>query len=608
MKRAKDGAVPSATVASRNNTGTQDEIVGQCSYIGPLKEGNVLINTNDPNNSSPCLSGPTSYANFVTEEPSRNVSPTTRKSVNFCTFITPARNEAYSWGMSSYARAIIELQDDVKLKDTIMVAMPKLVGEGFYMCTIRVKYEWKPPICSSCKVFSHYLDECSKNIGLDVVKILKTPRQAARGVQQVELSSQKVSNSNPFDALNFVEDDDNLGTNGGNSKSAEKGSLNVAHGSSSNTPIIEKIEKLERQILDGELMFVDDDGKPLYKVVTKGNEDSESEVEAVFDGTANLMASTSLKGRSDKARLSNSDALRHTINTTLVPPGLPTHSLSGTRRRPTPRLLILPFVSSISPKTIRTYARIYIPPIEPILGERARILLLTMMTYQLDLFTPHPLLHPHSRCLSTSEELEAFHGHDAEDHASNAQEEARQKKKEALEEVIQVQPYAYIKRFQENLILLCPGNGTQHRPVVDSLIEGFISSIQGNGTIIHTSLGLREAINMASLFDDTSVQVLGGKPRAANGNKNGRKQLLHNPTTLTTLATATRQALETARVFTAGQGSYAGKLPHCGKCGRHHMTMPSCWLLTVEKEGIRTKTALALTSPCKQKRTRKQED
>ncbi|GJT01820.1 reverse transcriptase domain-containing protein [Tanacetum coccineum] len=27
---------------------------------------------------------------------------------------------------------------------------------------------------------------------------------------------------------------------------------------------------------------------------------------------------------------------------------------------------------------------------------------------------------------------------------------------------------------------------------------------------------------------------------------------------------------ETARVFTAGQGSYAGKLPYCGKCGRHH--------------------------------------
>ncbi|GJU79334.1 putative reverse transcriptase domain-containing protein [Tanacetum coccineum] len=35
---------------------------------------------------------------------------------------------------------------------------------------------------------------------------------------------------------------------------------------------------------------------------------------------------------------------------------------------------------------------------------------------------------------------------------------------------------------------------------------------------------------------------------------------------------------ETARVFTAGQGSYAGKLPYCGKCGRHHTDAcpPTC--------------------------------
>ncbi|GJS60372.1 putative reverse transcriptase domain-containing protein [Tanacetum coccineum] len=36
---------------------------------------------------------------------------------------------------------------------------------------------------------------------------------------------------------------------------------------------------------------------------------------------------------------------------------------------------------------------------------------------------------------------------------------------------------------------------------------------------------------------------------------------------------------ETARVFTAGQGSYACKLPHCEKCGRHHTDAcpPACY-------------------------------
>ncbi|GKG35594.1 zinc knuckle CX2CX4HX4C containing protein, partial [Tanacetum coccineum] len=87
-----------------------------------------------------------------------------------------------SWGRSSYARAMIELRADEELKDTIMVAMPKLVGEGFNMCTIRVEYEWKPPRCSSCKVFGHVLNECPKKIVSDVVKNLNNPRQATRGV------------------------------------------------------------------------------------------------------------------------------------------------------------------------------------------------------------------------------------------------------------------------------------------------------------------------------------------------------------------------------------------------------------------------------------------
>nr|GEY23572.1 hypothetical protein [Tanacetum cinerariifolium] len=38
-----------------------------------------------------------------------------------------------SWGRSSYAKAMIKLRVDVELKDTIVVAMPKLVGEGFYI-------------------------------------------------------------------------------------------------------------------------------------------------------------------------------------------------------------------------------------------------------------------------------------------------------------------------------------------------------------------------------------------------------------------------------------------------------------------------------------------
>ncbi|GKB00266.1 hypothetical protein Tco_0828259, partial [Tanacetum coccineum] len=88
--------------------------------------------------------------------------------------------------------------------------------------------------------------------------------------------------------------------------------------------------------------------------------------------------------------MSNSDELRHTDNTTLVPPRLPdTLPQVYHRRRPTLGLLILPSVSPFPP-TIRRTARISIPPIKPNLAEHARIYAINLNDYQLDPVTPPP--------------------------------------------------------------------------------------------------------------------------------------------------------------------------------------------------------------------------
>ncbi|GJX44442.1 putative reverse transcriptase domain-containing protein [Tanacetum coccineum] len=50
---------------------------------------------------------------------------------------------AFSEDGSSYAKAMIEMRADVELKDNIVVAMPKITGEGYYTCNIHVGYEWK---------------------------------------------------------------------------------------------------------------------------------------------------------------------------------------------------------------------------------------------------------------------------------------------------------------------------------------------------------------------------------------------------------------------------------------------------------------------------------
>ncbi|GKB34116.1 integrase, catalytic region, zinc finger, CCHC-type containing protein, partial [Tanacetum coccineum] len=63
-----------------------------------------------------------------------------------------------SWGRSSYTKAMIKLQADVELKDTIVVDFLKLVGEGF-LCAL-------------------YVLSMSGNL-----QNLSNPRQAVRGVQ-----------------------------------------------------------------------------------------------------------------------------------------------------------------------------------------------------------------------------------------------------------------------------------------------------------------------------------------------------------------------------------------------------------------------------------------
>ncbi|GJT71382.1 retrovirus-related pol polyprotein from transposon TNT 1-94 [Tanacetum coccineum] len=168
-----------------------------------------------------------------------------------------------SWGRSSYARVMIELRADVELKYNIVVAMPKITRKGDYTCNVRVKYELKPPRCSSCKVFGHIHEECPKNTGAGEKKTVKKPSQTSRGApvgQKIGVEPTiEVSNSNPFDVLNSVDNDVDSGT----------------------TPIIEKIRKFEDLLTSGQAVLVDKAGQSLKKVKFAGEYKSEDEFASV---------------------------------------------------------------------------------------------------------------------------------------------------------------------------------------------------------------------------------------------------------------------------------------------------------------------------------------
>ncbi|GJU12266.1 putative reverse transcriptase domain-containing protein [Tanacetum coccineum] len=132
---------------------------------------------------------------------------------------------------------------------------------------------------------------------------------------------------------------------------------------------------------------------------------------------------------------------------------------------------------------------------------------------------------------------------------------------------------AYNQRFQE-LILLCPEMVPNTNRLLERYIEGLPLNIKGNVTS-SKPVDLHEAIEMAQGLMYQVVQELGensGDKRKWNGNhynnSNANNTGNFNP----------NKRPETARVFTVGQGMYAGKLPFCGKCGRHHTDAcpPTC--------------------------------
>ncbi|GKE53187.1 hypothetical protein Tco_1488343 [Tanacetum coccineum] len=82
----------------------------------------------------------------------------------------------------------------------------------------------------------------------------------------------EVSNSNPFDVLDSVDNDAEFATNGGTTNlvnngatSSESSFMNIDNDGefASNTPIGVKIDKIERQICEGKLRPLDNDGNPL---------------------------------------------------------------------------------------------------------------------------------------------------------------------------------------------------------------------------------------------------------------------------------------------------------------------------------------------------------
>ncbi|GJY41461.1 hypothetical protein Tco_0428731 [Tanacetum coccineum] len=137
--------------------------------------------------------------------------------------------------------------------------------DGEVLHTVKVEYEWKPPRCGVCMVFEHDDMLCPKQ-PVEKPKKQHTNHDGFQHTYSYHVSRKVTSSTNPFDALNTIEEGDELGSNGGSSNSGKKVVQDVVgstSGSLSNTPLVARINDLESQMIEGKLVLLDDDGKSL---------------------------------------------------------------------------------------------------------------------------------------------------------------------------------------------------------------------------------------------------------------------------------------------------------------------------------------------------------
>ncbi|GJY00545.1 hypothetical protein Tco_0357563 [Tanacetum coccineum] len=107
-----------------------------------------------------------------------------------------------------------------------------------------------------------------------------------------------VSNSNPFEILNSVDNDVEFGTNEGTTNLVNNGAnssefsfMNVENSSTNTIPITDKIRKFEDLLIIRQAILVDETGNPLKNIKCPGDYDSENEVASVDNDMTRFMAS-----------------------------------------------------------------------------------------------------------------------------------------------------------------------------------------------------------------------------------------------------------------------------------------------------------------------------
>ncbi|GKA52133.1 zinc knuckle CX2CX4HX4C containing protein [Tanacetum coccineum] len=202
-----------------------------------------------------------------------------------------------SWGRSSFARCLIEVNSEADLVDVVTIGIPSLSEDDFTKETIRVEYEWRPPRCDTCKIFGHVHDYCPK-------KVVSPPIVATSNV--VTPNAEKTNDGFQTVGKKKKRKGKSKSTNGGQftgpsvkhnvryepkatTSAPKKGTTYVGYTSQS-TPMLKTTGNSSKK--DNLSM------SNSFSALNEEEEDDEEDVENMYDESANLIQNTKAGGSS----------------------------------------------------------------------------------------------------------------------------------------------------------------------------------------------------------------------------------------------------------------------------------------------------------------------
>ncbi|GJX32202.1 zinc knuckle CX2CX4HX4C containing protein [Tanacetum coccineum] len=213
-----------------------------------------------------------------------------------------------SWGRSSFARCLIEVNSEADLVDVVTIGIPSLSEDDFTKETIRVEYEWRPPRCDTCKIFGHVHDYCPK-------KVVSPPIVATSNV--VTPNAEKTNDGFQTVGKKKKRKGKSKSTNGGQftgpsvkhnvryepkatTSAPKKGTTYVGYTSQS-TPMLKTTGNSSKK--DNLSM------SNSFSALNEEEEEDEEDVENVYDESANLIQNTKAGGSSSFTAAAEADLM-----------------------------------------------------------------------------------------------------------------------------------------------------------------------------------------------------------------------------------------------------------------------------------------------------------